>query len=364
MKQTVEHGRTLLVDGPAAVKVASGRAEVFGFQIKQTDSLVIREGKRLPFFALEQVVFEVSLGANASMEEVEGSTIPLSWIKPLETILSLQRKPVVVFLVGKGDSGKSSFCTFLVNKLVSEKRRVAVLDGDIGQSDIGPSGTIAYALASKPVTELYELKLGNAFFVGVTSPIWAIAKTVEGYGALREEISARAVDFVLVNTDGWISGKLAVKHKMLLIEKLNPDLVVCVEVEDELEPLLNAIQEIPIVCVQTSSSLKARSAEKRKSLREMSYAKYLKGAKLQTYRLSLVTVEPKNALQKGPGEEKGLLAGLYDSSGKFLGVGVLSEVNQARRALKIRTAVLTKPSRIVVGKIRLDAKLKEITEQP
>ena len=78
----------------------------------------------------------------------------------------MQKKPVVVLLLGKIDSGKSSYCTYLVNKLVNGKCRVAVLDGDLGQSDIGPSGTVGYALISKPVTELFNLKIEERFFCG------------------------------------------------------------------------------------------------------------------------------------------------------------------------------------------------------
>ena len=76
----------------------------------------------------------------------------------------MQKKPAVVLLLGKIDSGKSSYCTYLVNKLVDGKCRVALLDGDLGQSDIGPSGTVGYAIISKPITELYNLKLAERFF--------------------------------------------------------------------------------------------------------------------------------------------------------------------------------------------------------
>ncbi|HYA78479.1 MAG TPA: Clp1/GlmU family protein, partial [Verrucomicrobiae bacterium] len=132
MQQTVESNRTLLVDGPASVCVVSGKAELFGYHLKQAVKIVVREGKRLPFFGIEKTVFDVSLGPNASIEEVEGSTVPESWNKPLEAILNLQKKPAVVLLLGKIDSGKSSYCTYLVNKLVNEKCRVALLDGDLG----------------------------------------------------------------------------------------------------------------------------------------------------------------------------------------------------------------------------------------
>ena len=127
--------------------------------------------------------------------------------------MSFKKKPVIVLLLGKIDSGKSSYCTYLVNKLVNGKCRVAVLDGDLGQSDIGPSGTVGYAITSKPVTELYDLKLQNAFFVGVTSPIMATAKTIEGLAAMKAEILRRQVDFVVVNTDGWVTGDIALSTK-------------------------------------------------------------------------------------------------------------------------------------------------------
>jgi polynucleotide 5'-hydroxyl-kinase GRC3/NOL9 len=343
------------------VRVVSGRAEVFGHQVKQAQKVVVREGKRLPFFVLEKALFDISLGANASIEEASGSTIPSSWDKPLEAILSVQKKPVVVLVLGKIDSGKSSFCTYLVNKLVDGKCRVAVLDGDLGQSDIGSSGSVGYAVTSKPVTDLYDLKLENAFFMGVTSPIMAISRTIEGLAALKTEIFQKTVDFVVVNTDGWVEGDIAVQYKTALIKELKPDVIIGVQEADELEALI-ANMEQTVLTVELSSSLRQRTVEKRKSLREMTYARYLKGSKLQCYPMSQLAIEPRDALPKNQAPEKGVLVGLYGSEDKFLGIGVLREINQVRRALKVQTAVSIKPSRIFIGKVCLDEKLREIQD--
>ncbi len=362
MQQTVESNKTLLVDGPASVCVVSGKAEMFGYQLKQAVKILVREGKRLPFFALEKTVLDVSLGPNACVEEVEGNTIPVSWNTPLEAILSMQKKPVVVLLLGKIDSGKSSYCTYLVNKLVDGKCRVALLDGDLGQSDIGPSGTVGYAIISKPITELYNLKLQNAFFMGVTSPIMAIAKTVEGLAAMKAEILERPVDFVIVNTDGWVTGDIAVSYKTQLIKELKPDVIVAVQVEDELRSLIAYLDDNPPIIVEPSSFLNQRSAEKRRSLREMTYARYMKNARLRNYPIGYVTIEPRYALPKYQEPEKGLLVGLYGSKSKFLGIGVLREINHVRRALKVQTAVSAKPKRLVFGKVFLNEKLQEIQD--
>ncbi|MCW3995365.1 MAG: Clp1/GlmU family protein [Candidatus Bathyarchaeota archaeon] len=363
MQQIVESNKTLLVDGPASVRLTSGKAEVFGYHIKVAHRIVVRQGKRLPFYVLEKAVFDVSLGANASLQETDGSTIPTSWSKPLEAILAVQKRPVVVMVVGESDSGKSSLCTYLVNNLVAEGQRVAVLDGDLGQSDIGPSATVGYASTSKPITELFGLRLENAYFVGVTSPIMAFAKAVEALGAMEAEVLQREPDFVLVNTDGWVVGDVALRYKEALVNALKPDLVVGVQVQDELAPLINALgNDIRMVVVEPSSALSKRTAEKRKALREMTYTRYLKNAKLQCYPLSQLTVEPKNGVPKSQEPKKGLLVGLYGRGSKFLGIGVLRVVNQARRVLKVQTAVSAKPSKIVIGKVVLNHKLQEIAE--
>jgi len=359
--QTVEPNKTLLVDGPASVMLAAGRAEVFGCQVKQAQRIVVREGKRLPFYVAEKATFDLSLGPNAGLNEVSGTTIPSSWGAPLESIQNTQKKPVVILVFGKGDSGKSSYCTYLVNSLVDGKCRVAVLDGDLGQSDIGSSGTVGYALISKQVPELYDLKLENAFFVGVTSPMTAMAKTIEAAAAMRAEILQRATDFVVINADGWIEGDIAVHYKAALIKKLSPDVIVGVQAAGELDELIANIDQ-KVLKVEASSSLSPRTAEKRKALREMTYVRYLKDSKLQSYPINQLTIEPHDALPKEQKPEQGLLVGFYGSGTKFLGIGVLREINHARRTLKVQTAVAAKPTRIVLGQVRLDEKLREIQD--
>ena len=119
----VESNNTLIVDGPASVRLVSGKVEVFGTQIRELKRILVREGKRLPFFVDEKAIFDISLGVNATIDEVAGrSTIPLSWNKPVEAILSYQKKPVVILILGRIDSGKSSYCTYLVNNGVPQTR--------------------------------------------------------------------------------------------------------------------------------------------------------------------------------------------------------------------------------------------------
>ena len=358
MQQTVECNKTLLVDGPASVRLVSGRAEVFGYQMREK-RVIVKQSKRLPFYATEKSVFEIEMGENAALQEVEGITIPQSWNEAVQAISEVKAKPAIVVVVGQSDLGKSSLSTYMVNSLLDGKNKVAVLDGDIGQSDIGPSATVGYGIVSRPITKLSNIKLVNGFFVGNISPIKAIAKVLEGLTTLKNELLVRQPDFVIVNTDGWVSGELGIRYKTALINQLKPDLIVGIKVADELGALVAKI-EGQVVLVEPSASSNERSLEKRKRLRERTYIRYLRHSKVHCYPISQLKVEPKSAIPLNQTPDKGILVGLYGEGNKFLGIGVLRHVNRVRKVLKVQTCVASKPTRLVFGKVVLDEKCQEL----
>lgn len=368
MNKTVEKGKTLLVDGPASVTLVSGAAEVFGFLLKDPRKIVIREGKRLPFAVQEKASFEISRGADGDFGEVEGNTIPQSWVTAYDTLREIQKKPAIALVVGGVDSGKTSFCTYLINRLVGEKRKVAVLDEDLGQSDVGPPCTVAYAYVAKPVTDLFNLKPANAFFVGVNSPSGAVDRTIEGAAFLKAEILAEATaDFVIVNTDGWGGAEEAVQFKARLATALGPDMVFCLqgeEVPSFCASLGDALAEFRQERAESPVAVRERTREKRRDLRELGYAKYLENGRVKVFALNHITVEGKenNALIWQRRTEN-LLVGLYDLKKKFLGIGILREVDYTRKAIKVFTSVEEKPAFVFFGKMRLDENLHEIPEK-
>jgi polynucleotide 5'-hydroxyl-kinase GRC3/NOL9 len=390
MNKTVESGKTLLVDGPASVAVVSGKVEVFGSMLENTSKVVIREGKRLPFVVEEKAILDILLGENASVEEVDGNTIPPSWNNAYEELMNLQTKPVTALVLGTVDSGKTSFCTYLTNKLTNEKLKVAILDGDLGQSDIGPPCTVAYAFVTKPITDLFNLEAKNAFFVGVTSPSKAVNKVMEGLELLKKEIFSENPDFIVVNSDGWVENGEAVNYKVKLVEKLNPDIIFCMQRKDELAPILNALEKFRKVIVDSPPAIRQRSREKRKSLRELGYTKYLKNAKVQSVPLNWLKIEEnelagldkhclntklenvrrveefaeKEIAVAWKGEEEGLLVALYNSEKRFLGIGILRKIHYERKTMKIYTPVSKDISIIVIGKVKLDKNLREIPQVP
>lgn len=420
MNHIVESGKTLLVDGPASVEVVSGEAEAFGFILSSAGKIVIREGKRLPFLVKKPATFNILLGENASIEEVDETTIPLSWQKAREELLSFPTTPVTAMVLGAVDSGKTSFCTYLVNNLVQAKLKVAVLDVDIGQSDIGPPCTISYAFVKKPVTDLFNLKAENAYFVGVTSPSKVIEKVIDGLTSLEKEILTDSPDFVVVNTDGWVEGEEAASYKARLVKQLNPNIVFYIQEQEETAPIPNTLEKPRKVVVDSSSKIRHRSREKRQSLRELGYVKYLKNAKVRSLPLNWMQIEENEFIGTGgkrgsirktrkiyellgmkplhftelrdricvvigkrrwietesirkveefmkktvviirKGEEQGLLTALHDAEKRFLGIGVLREIDYVRNVMKVYTPVSEEVSVVAIGRVKVDKDLREI----
>lgn len=420
MKHSVEKGKTLLVDGPSSVTLLSGEAKVLGAPFKVEERFVIREGKRIPFEIVENSMFDLVLGENASFEEVDGSTIPPSWKKVFEELV-LTGKPLTIMVIGNVDSGKTSFCTYLANRSLENKLKVALIDADLGQSDVGPPATIGFSRIIAPVKDLFEIEVEVAYFIGLISPSGVIGEVVEKLSLLKNIALKYNVDLLIINTDGWVEGEEAVGYKIQLIEQAAPDIVVGIQQENELSPILGALKDNRVFSVSSPSVIRTRDREKRKILRELSYKKYLKDAKIRSYPLNWITVEgaffktknypaetlgrireqlgvypvyfeetsncffivlrmgdwiDKDVIKKiesdygkrvkiiREGDEEGLLVAFQDGDGKFLGIGIIKSVDYERQAMKVFTPVYKNVATILVGQIELNDKGREIGIKP
>ncbi|MCW4016684.1 MAG: Clp1/GlmU family protein [Candidatus Bathyarchaeota archaeon] len=417
MKHVVDAGKTLLVDGPACVSVLSGNVSVLGALLPLEKNLVVREGKRLPLWVNEMATVELMLGEGACINEVAEGTVPSSWDEAVKELLALD-KPVTVMVMGGVDSGKTSFCTFLVNSAVMADLRTGVIDADLGQSDVGPPSTVGFSLVNQPVKDLFELEAQCTVFVGSTSPSGSISKVVDGLACLKDRVLVAGLDFLVINTDGWVEGKEASAYKVGLVDAVGSSAVVGIQQGNELTPVLDSLRSIKTFVIDSPQLIQPRSREKRKLLRKLSYKKYLKGAKMQSFSFSWIKVEDSllgagaplhhkrlnaltNLLGTRPiyseesigailavlkksekvtetqindaiehfgkpvkvireGDEQGLLVGLKGEEDTFLGIGVLHEVDYKRKALKVYTPVVEKVYKLCFGQIKLNKNFREI----
>ena len=360
MKRIVDKGKTLLVDGPASVIMRTGEVEVLGAPLKIGVKIVIREGKRIPLEVKEKAEFDLALSERAAVNEVEGSTIPVSWERAVDEVLG-RGKPVTVMVVGGVDSGKTSFCAYLANRALKESRNVALIDADLGQSDVGPPSTIGSCSLTKPVVDPFEIGAESICFIGVTSPSGAVSKVVEGIAGMKEKALKRGVDILIINTDGWIVGEDAVRYKVALAKEIKPDLLVGIQEKGELTFLLGALTETQNLVVESSSAVRKRDREERKLLRELGYKKYLKGARTESFSLGWIRVAGVAfGIGVRKGDEEGLLVALHDVNESFLGIGVVEGIDYERRVIRVFTPVREGVASLIVGRVKLDRKGREI----
>ncbi|MCK4475059.1 hypothetical protein KAU30_04375, partial [Candidatus Bathyarchaeota archaeon] len=248
-----------------------------------------------------------------------------------------------------------------------------------------------------------------------------VNKVIEGLASLEKEVLSDRPDFVVVNTDGWVEGEEAVNYKVKLVEHLNPNIVFCIQQREELAPILNALENFRKMIVDSPSAIRHRSREKRKSLRELGYVKYLRNAKVRSLPLNWLQIEENELIGMGAkrgsaentrkiyellgmkplrftelrdrvcvvigknrwidtenirkvekftkknvviirkGEEQGLLVSLHDAERHFLGIGVLREIDYMRNAMKVYTPVSEEVSVVAIGRVKIDKDLREIT---
>src|SRR5437899_6257260 len=106
-------GRTLIIDGLAAIRLIDGEASCFGGLLVRNRWVLVKGERRVPIESSTGASLEVKTGEGSATTEIQGSTIPGSWIEAGQIVRQAQGTIVVL---GDVDSGKSS--------LRSEERRV------------------------------------------------------------------------------------------------------------------------------------------------------------------------------------------------------------------------------------------------
>ena len=91
----VEAGKTLVIVGPASFELAEGEASILGAPLNSARNIVPR-GKQTPVEIHSLSSFRISLGEHAGVEELDGSTIPLSWREAGSALVELGEGIAVV----------------------------------------------------------------------------------------------------------------------------------------------------------------------------------------------------------------------------------------------------------------------------
>jgi len=318
---------TLIVRGPASIRLLSGKATVLGAPLEEGRRLIIRREKQFPVESLSEVNLEIFVGESGRVFEVEGSTVPRTWRLAAEALTEMRTG--VVAIVGGTDVGKSSLCAYIANELLSKGLAVRLIDADVGQADIGPPATICSAVASAHFPALFDLEPCRLIFIGHVTPSHVQSKLIDGINRLIEADPENEF-LTIINTDGWVLGSDAILYKINLISSIEPDLVIGISVNSELQPILS-LPRVRSMIVHSAKEVLERSRGDRRAIRQSCYRRYLDGGSIRKIPLDTIRIrKPKGFPQiQLPlnSEFKNLLVGLSDEDDYLLQIGILTNAD-------------------------------------
>lgn len=170
-----------------------------------------------------------------------------------------------IYVVGAIDSGKTTFCRFLLNNL-SARFRMGWIDCDPGQSIFGPPTTVGLAVFDHATTCQREFFR----FVGATSPAGHFLSTLAGIQRLEEKARTQGLQKIIIDSSGFVLGALAREFQIHLIEILEPEVLVAIQKDNEIEMILKNFHRhsrIKTVRIPVSAAVVARTMADRQQYR-------------------------------------------------------------------------------------------------
>jgi polynucleotide 5'-hydroxyl-kinase GRC3/NOL9 len=215
---------------------------------------------------------------------------PVEWEQALQT-LATQRARVLV--LGARDVGKTTFVTLLANRQQAHGIRVAVVDADVGQSEIGPPTTIGMGLVEMPVPTLHAVVPRAIYFVGSNTPRGRMLETVNGVRAMVVKAREAGAESIIVDTTGFISGAAARRLKCAKVEAVRPQFIVAIQRKDELEHILRPLERrrCRLLRLPVPPSVVVKSPEMRLQRRVMRFFRHFQDSRSHTFALSDIACE-------------------------------------------------------------------------
>ncbi len=196
--------------------------------------------------------------------------------------------PGVAVIIGDTDTGKSTLARELANAAVSAGVSTAVVDADLGQSELGPPATISMAFLGEPVESLRTVKPRRMYFVGSTSPVEHMLPTVIGVKRMVDIAIARGSQIVIADTSGLVRDRIGRTLKLHKIDILRPKHIIGLQKASELDHILSVVSRIDDYAVHTikvSEEVGVKQPTYRTSRRESRFFEYFKDADRQFIRL-------------------------------------------------------------------------------
>jgi polynucleotide 5'-hydroxyl-kinase GRC3/NOL9 len=260
--------------------------------------------------------------------------VPDAWRK-----LALDELSGTLLVVGAPDTGKSTFARYLHQQLQAQGRQAWFLDGDPGQSALGPPTTLTCTPDLDEQRAFTPVGRARRMFIGSTSPSRHMLPLIVAGARLAQAAQQAGAEVVIYDTSGLVDpqqGGLALK--LAKIELLRPAAVFALQCQQELEPLLLPLRRsrrTRVVELRPSPAVQRRDPSERREHRARQFARYFAAARPLQVDWTRLAVFP--SAGDPPLFRLYRLAALEDLQGFTLGLGIVMHIERDRRKITLLT---------------------------
>ncbi len=253
----------------------------------------------------------------------------------------------ILISIGAPDTGKSTFNLWLCNQLFRMGKITAIVDCDMGQSDVGPPSALGMAVVRNELTGYRDLNTDGIWFVGSTKPSGHFLQGLSGAVKLTAKAVRMGASHIVVNTTGWIDGP-GIFYKQNKIDALNPSCIAAFQHDRELMPVVSAYKRydnLSTVFIKPSSAVTARNSDERRRYRQSKFKQYFSDVSIVALSLNKTGISGYGFY---PDEKKivNQVVALIDSKGEHKAIGIIKQFNPKTRTIEIE-AKLTDNSSVI-----------------
>ena len=186
----------------------------------------------------------------------------------------------MILFIGATDTGKTTLCAAVARAAFAAGRRVAIVDADPGQSEIGPPTTVGLGIPAAPFARLSDLRPHALAFVGSPSPLPGLLEWAIGTRRLVACAVDREADLILVDLPGMISPPFGVRLHLALIDAIRPKTCLLLERQAELRAIRRGISSsVATIPIPVSPAAHAKTVVVRRLRRASRWTNYFEGAR-------------------------------------------------------------------------------------